>query len=70
MRTAEDPAYPIGEFVGAQQTLGLDHFALAVNPFGLDRVQPWALLGQKAAYDPHSFAALFDLAVMFFRASA
>src|SRR5215204_1380075 len=64
MRTAEDPANPLCEFVGAQQTLGLDHFALAVNPFGLYRVEPRALLGQKAAYNSHSFATLFDLTVM------
>jgi hypothetical protein len=68
MRTTENPADPVGELVSAQQTVGLDHFALAVNPFGLYSVQPRALLGQQAAYDPHSSfaAALFDLlAVMF-----
>ncbi len=68
MRTTEDPTDPIGERIGAQQSAGLDHFALAMNPFGLYGVQPRTLLlGQKAAYDPHSsFAiALFDLAVMF-----
>src|SRR5215210_4502797 len=67
MRTTENPADPVGELVSAQQTVGLDHFALGVNPFGLYSVQPPALLGQQAAYDPHSSfaAALFDLAVMF-----
>src|SRR5215211_2321579 len=64
MRTTENPAYPIGEFVGAKEPVGLDHLALAVNPFGFYGVQPRALLGQKAAYDPHSFAAAFDLAVV------
>src|SRR3954447_16510368 len=64
MRTTEDPTDPIGEFVSAQQTVGLYHFALAVDPFGLYRVQPRALLGQKAAYDPHSASALFDLVVV------
>ncbi len=68
MRTTENPAYPLGKLVSTQQTVGLDHLTFAVNPFGLDGIQPRALLGQKAAYDPHSsyFAgALFDLAVVF-----
>src|SRR4051794_41026289 len=64
MWTAEDPANPLGEFVGSQQTLGLYNLALAVNPFGLDRVEPRTLFGQKAAYDPHSVSAVFDLAVV------
>src|SRR3954452_12794364 len=67
MRTTEDPADSVSKLVSAKQTVGFDHFALAMNPFGLYRVQPRALLGQQAAYDPHSSfaAALFDLAVMF-----
>ncbi len=43
IRTTEDPTDPVGEFISAQQTLGLDHFALAVNPFGLyqpDTIHP------------------------------
>ncbi len=47
MRTTEDPANPLGKLVGARQTVGLYHFALAVDPLGLYRVQPRALLGQK-----------------------
>src|SRR3954451_13322550 len=65
MRTTEDPTDPVSKLVGAQQTLGLDHLPFAVNPFGFDGVQPRALLGQQTAHDPHAFAALFDLAVMF-----
>src|SRR5438270_1673894 len=65
MRTAEDLANPLGELISAEQTKGLYHFALAMNPFGLYRVKPWAPLGQKAAYNPNSFAAVFDLAIMF-----
>src|SRR5215210_1821000 len=67
MRTTENPADPVGELVSAQQTVGLDHAPLAVNPFGLYSVQPRAPRGQIAAYDPHSSfaAALFDSAVMF-----
>ncbi len=60
MRTTEDPTDPIGEFVSAQQTVGLYHFALAVNPFGLYGVQPRALLGQKATDDPYAASPLFS----------
>jgi hypothetical protein len=35
MRTTEDLANPLCEFVGAQQTIGLYHLALAVYPLGL-----------------------------------
>src|SRR5215204_450097 len=65
MRTTEDPTDPVGKLVSAQQTVGLDHLPLAVHPLGLYGVQPRALLRQKAAYDPHPFAALLDSAVMF-----
>src|SRR5215211_2965142 len=66
MRTIEDPADPICQLVSCEQPIGLDHLPLAVHPLRLDGVQPRALLGQKAAYDPHSsFAAtLFDSAVV------
>ena len=47
MRTTEDPTDPIGKLIRAQQTVGFDHFALAMNPFGLYRIQPRALLGQR-----------------------
>jgi hypothetical protein len=33
MRTTENPAYPLGKLVSTKHSLGLDHFALAVNPF-------------------------------------
>src|SRR5215216_3304242 len=64
MRTIEGSANPVGEFVSPQQTVGFDDLALAVNPFRLDGIEPRALLGQKAAYDPHPFAAVFDAAVV------
>src|SRR5215210_6446073 len=64
MRTTENPANPLGEFVGAQETLGLDHFALAVDPLRFDGVEPRTLLGQKTTHDPHPFAALLDSAVV------
>src|SRR5215208_1686249 len=66
MRTTEDPADPLGKLVSAQQTLGLDHFSLAVNPLGLYGVKPRTLLGQKTTYDSHSGfgPALFDTAIV------
>jgi hypothetical protein len=65
MWTAEDLADPVSKLVCAQGTLGLYHLTFAMDPLGLYGAQPRALLGQKAAYDPHSIPALFDLAVMF-----
>ena len=65
MRTIEDLANPIGEFVSSQQSVGFDYFALAMHPLRLYGVQPWALLRKKAAYDPHTFTALLDVAVVF-----
>ncbi len=65
MRTTEDLADSICKLVSTQQPIGLDHLSLAVHPLlGLDGVQPRALLGQKAAYDPHSLSALLDSAVV------
>src|SRR5215207_1408093 len=64
MRTIEDPTDPLGQLVSAQKTVGLDYLPLAVHPLRLDGVQPRALLGQQTAYDPHSLAALSDLAVV------
>src|SRR5687768_3912743 len=64
MRTTEDPAYPVCEFVSSQQSVGFDDLALAVYPFGLDGVQPRTLFGQQAADDPHSASALLDFSVV------
>lgn len=62
--TAEAPAYPIVEFVSAEQPLGLYHLSLAVDPFGLDRVELRTLLGKQAGHYAHSAAAISDLAVV------
>jgi hypothetical protein len=48
MRTIEGSANSVGEFVSPQQTVGLDYFALAVNPFRLDGIEPRTLrLGKR-----------------------
>src|SRR5918993_962265 len=64
MWTTEYPADPIRELVCSQQTLGFYDLALAVYPLGLYGVKPRTLLGQKAAYDPHSAAAVLDTAIV------
>jgi hypothetical protein len=64
MRTVEDPTDSLGQFVSCEQPVGLYNLALAVNPLGLHRVEPRALLGQQAAYDPHSGATAFDFPVV------
>jgi hypothetical protein len=65
MRTTKHPAHPICKLVCSKQPLWLDDLALGVDPLGLYGVKPRTLLGQKAAHDPHSISALFDLTVMF-----
>src|SRR5215210_9273811 len=64
MRTVEDRAYSLGQLVSCEQPVGLHNLALAMNPLGLHRVEPRALDGQKAAYNPHSTAAAFDYSVV------
>src|SRR5215212_9066027 len=63
-RRHDKPCRPVSELVSFRQPLGLDHFALAVYPLGFYGVKPRTLLGQRAAYDPHSTATVFDSAVM------
>src|SRR5215213_10105833 len=64
VRTVEDSADPICQLVCREQPIGLYHLSLAVYPLGLYGVQPRALDGQKAAYDPHSRASSFDITVV------
>ena len=65
VRTTEDPAHPLCEFIRTQQSVELHHLALAKNPFGLDGVQSRTLLREKATDDPHPTAALLDFSVVF-----
>src|SRR5215217_3749913 len=65
MGTTKRPAHPVGEFIRAQQSVELHHLALAMNPFGLDGVQPRTLLREKATDDPHPTAALLHFSVVF-----
>ena len=65
VRTTENPAHSIREFVGSEQSVGLDDLSLAVYPLWLDGVLPRTLLGKQATYDPHSLAAFLDPTVVF-----
>src|SRR5215211_3362563 len=58
VRTVEGRTHPLDQFVGTEQAIGFHHPTLAMHPPGLYRVQPRALLGQLAPYDPHAFSAL------------
>src|SRR3712207_2661749 len=64
MRTTENPANPICQLVGTEQSVGLDHLAFCVDPLGLYGVEPRTLLGQKATDDPHSACTLLDFSVV------
>jgi hypothetical protein len=61
---AEDPANPVGKLVSAQQPLGLNYLAFAVDPLGLYCVEPGALDGQQTWNYPDPTVAGFDPAVM------
>src|SRR5918999_2364340 len=61
VRTSKHRADSLGQLIGTEQTVGFDHFSLAVNPFGFDCVEPRTLLGQQTTDDPHPFLlALFQ----------
>jgi hypothetical protein len=47
VRTSEGRADSICQLVGVEQSVGFDHLAFAVDPLGLDRVEPRTLLGQQ-----------------------
>jgi hypothetical protein len=68
--TTKRPAHPVGQFVGAQYSIELHDLALAMNPFGLDGVQPRTLLRQQATDDPHPTAALLHFSVVFAQPSS
>src|ERR687889_215170 len=61
VRTSKRRADSLGQLIGAKQTVGFDHFALAMNPLGLHGIEPRALLGQQTTDDPHPF---YDLALL------
>jgi hypothetical protein len=64
VRAIEGGADSLGEVVGTEKLVGLDYPTLTIDPLGLYGIEPRARFRQKAAYDLHSFAALFDLLVV------
>jgi hypothetical protein len=64
VRAAEGGADAVGQLVRAEQAVRLDDPAPAVDPVGLDRVQPGALGGQEAGDDADAAAGRLDLAVV------
>lgn len=63
--TAKVSTDPLGQLSGGQQAIGLDHVAFAMNPFGLNGVQPGTLGGEKEGQNAHPLAFLLDLLVVF-----
>src|SRR5207245_3764909 len=64
MRAVERGADALDELMGGQQAGGLDHPALAMDPLGLNGIQPRALDRQVVGHDPHAAAGQFDLPVV------
>src|SRR5215204_6791059 len=62
--TAEEPANPLSELVSTEHSLGLNYLAFAVNPLGLDRIEPRAPGGQQTRHYADPTAPILDLAVL------
>src|SRR5712691_7101839 len=54
----------LSQLFGGKQSIGLDDIPLAVDPFGLNRVEPGALCWQQKGQNPHAFARLLDLLIV------
>src|SRR4030095_7712902 len=62
--TAVGVADASGELVGRQEAVGFDNAALAVDPGGLNGVEPGALTGQVAGDDADTGASPLDPAIV------
>src|SRR5215208_4429231 len=62
--TAEGPANPVGELRSTEQPLRLYNLAFAMDPLGLDGIEPRALGGQQTRHYPDPMAGGFDTAVV------
>src|SRR5215210_5839137 len=64
MEAAVGVADAISELADRQEAIGFADAPFAVDPLGLDGVEPGALAGQVAGDDAHAPASLLDLAVV------
>src|SRR5262249_39715570 len=64
MGAAKVSADAVGDLLGTEQACRLENGALAVHPFGLNRVEPGTLDGQIAGEEAHALAALLHLLVV------
>jgi len=64
MGTPVDGAHAVGQFGGGEQAVGLEHLALAMQPFGLDRIEPRALDRQVTDEQADTVTRALDLPVV------
>ena len=64
MGAAKVSADAVSQFLRAEQAGGFDDCPFAMDPLGLDRVEPWTLDRQIAGQDAHALSALFDLPIV------
>ena len=64
VNTVEAGTHALGQLVSRQHAGGFDNGALAMQPLGLDGIEPRALAGQVAGQDTHAAALAFDLPVV------
>src|SRR5712691_6107875 len=55
---------PLGELTSRKQAVAFGDIALAMDPFGLNRVQPGALSGEKEGQNAHALARLLHVLVV------
>src|SRR5690242_624466 len=53
---------PVSDLLGTEQAGRRDNGALAMHPFGVDRVQPGTRDRQEARHDAHTLPLLLDVA--------
>ncbi|PZW28339.1 hypothetical protein EI42_03093 [Thermosporothrix hazakensis] len=54
----------LGELLGRKQAITFDHLSLAMNLFGLNRIQPEAFRGQEEGQETYPLARLLDMLIV------
>src|SRR2546423_13627360 len=64
IRTAKMGTHALSQLWSRKQTIGFNHGALAMNPLGLNWVEPGTFGGQEARQDADALALRFHLGVV------
>ena len=64
VRTVKVGTDPLGKLASREQLVGFNNSALAMQPFGLDGIEPGTFRREQKGQDADAFALLFDLLVV------